>query len=129
VSPIPYKTEAPPLPSPKKRRASGKPRKRLTQTRAERGTEPAVIYKWQEVLDSFVFNPDEKVNVILAEDAGKWTMTAELMGKRYVGDRPTLEEAFKATANLIYKHTKEYWLRMDARPVTAPWAHTLPEVP
>jgi len=80
-----------------------------------------------EVLDSFVFNPVAEVNVILAADAGKWVMTVTIKGKRYVGERATLEEAFKATANLLFKHAKEVWLRMDARIVTGPWSNILSE--
>ena len=126
MSPIPYKT--PPTIPPKEgsklspdpvRRKSKRPRKRLTQTLAEKGTEPTVLYRWVEVLDSFVFNPDAKVNLIIMEQDGRWLSTAVIMGKRYVGWRDNLEQAFKATANLLYQHAKEYWLRMDSRPITA----------
>jgi len=117
--PIPYKTPPPPSPLAKKRKASTKPRKRRTQTLAEKGNEPGVTYRWVELFDSFVFNPDSKVNIVITKENGKWHSTAEIMGKRYVGDRDNLETLFKAVANILYRNAKEYWLKMDSRVVTA----------
>ena len=116
MSPIPYKT-APAATAPKKRKLSGKPRKRRTQTLAEKG-QLATLYPWQELLDSYIYAPDARVNANLQERDGKWIMQVVIDGKRYAGERPTLDAALKATANLIYKHAKEFWLRMDARVVT-----------
>ena len=48
-------------------------------------------------------------------------------GQKYHGERKTLEAAFKATTNLIYKHAREYWLKMDARTVTPHFADFLKE--
>jgi hypothetical protein len=143
VSPIPYKTppvlpayvlkmnadaaRAEEAPAKKKRKSSGKPRKRRTQTVAKKGTE-VQLYKWQELLDSYVFAPDDKVNATLVERDGKWTMLLVVDGKRYVGERPTLEEAYKATSDLLYTKAKKYWLRQDAHLVIAPWGYKLPEV-
>ena len=105
-----------------------RPRKRLTQTLAEKG-QLAALYPWQSVLDSvFTFKPSKDVSVEIMEQDGKWAMTANISGKHYSGERPTLEDAFKACANLLYKHAKDFWLRMDTRAVTAPWVDKLPEV-
>ena len=105
-----------------------KARKRRTQTLAEKG-QLAALYPWQSVLDSvFTFKPSKDVSVEIMEQDGKWAMTANISGKHYSGERPTLEEAYKACANLLFKHAKGHWLRMDARAVTAPWKETLPEV-
>jgi hypothetical protein len=104
-----------------------KARKRRTQTLAEKG-QLASLYPWQNVLDSYVFMPDDSCRVFITEQDGKWSMTANIGGKHYSGERSTLEEAYKACANLLFKHAKGYWLRMDARAVTAPWKETLPEV-
>ena len=104
-----------------------KARKRRTQTLAEKG-QLAALYPWQEVLDSYVFMPHESCRVFITEQNGKWNMTANISGKHYSGERPTLEDAFKACANLLYKHAKDFWLRMDTRAVTAPWKETLPGV-
>lgn len=133
MSPIPYKVP-PVLPAKlgetgrAKKKRPGKPRKRRFQTVAEKGTE-IQLYKWQELLDSYVFAPDETVNATLVERDGKWTMVLVVNGKRYVGERPTLEEAYKATSDLLYLKAKKYWLRQDAHVVIAPWGYTLPEVP
>jgi len=88
-----------------------KARKRRVQTLAEKG-QLAALYPWQEVLDSYVFMPDDKCRVFITEQDGKWSMTANIDGKHYSGVRPTLEDAFKACANLLYKHAKDFWLRM-----------------
>lgn len=102
-----------------------KPRKRRTQTMAEATGGP--VYLWKRLLNSYSFNPSEACNIVLTEMNGKWTMKAVINRKTYVGTRDTLEDAFKATAHLMFKKAKDYWLRMDARIVTAPWAHDLPE--
>ncbi len=102
------------------------PRKRRTQTIAEKGTAQApVLYCWEELLDSYLFRPSETCSATLTERDGKWEMLLQVNGKRYVGSRPTLEEAFKATDRLIYKEAKEYWLRSDARAVLEQWKGTL----
>ena len=101
-------------------------RKRRTQTIAEKGTMQApVLYRWEMLLDSYIFCPSETCSANLTERDGKWDMVVEVNGKRFVGSRPSLEEAFKATDHLIYKEAKEYWLRSDASIVLAPWKGTL----
>jgi hypothetical protein len=100
----------------KKRKPSSKPRKWKIQTMAEKG-QLASLYPWRELLDSYVYAPDDRVNAHLQERDGKWIMQVVIDGKRYAGERPTLEQAFKATTNLIYKHAKEFWLRMDSHAV------------
>ena len=127
MSPIPYRTApVPPAPEKKKRKSSGRPRKRRFQTVSERAGKTE-LYKWQELLDSYVFAPDDTVNATLVERDGKWTMVLVVDGKRYVGERPTLEEAFKATSDLLYIKAKKYWLRQDAHVVIAPWGYSVPE--
>jgi len=66
-----------------------KARKRRVQTLAEKG-QLAALYPWQEVLDSYVFMPDDKCRVFITEQDGKWSMTANIDGKHYSGVRPTL---------------------------------------
>jgi len=105
-----------------------RPRKRRTQTLAEKG-QLAALYPWQNVLDSvFTFRPSKDVSVEITEQDGKWDMIVNIKDKHYVGERVTLEDAFKACANLLYKHAKDFWLKMDTRAVTAPWVDKLPEV-
>ncbi len=105
-----------------------RPRKRRTQTLAEKG-QLAALYPWQEVLGMYSFNPHKDVSaVIVMTDSWRWEARVMIHGKRYVGVRSTLEDAFKACANLLYKHAKDFWLRMDTRAVTAPWVDKLPEV-
>jgi hypothetical protein len=106
-----------------------KARKRRTQTLAEKGVGEVKLYAWTSVLDkAFTFAPAPDVLATLVEQDDKWVMAVKLNGQKFHGERSTLEDAFKATANLIYKHARHYWLRMDARAVTAPWSHKLPEV-
>ena len=104
-----------------------RPRKRRTQTLAEKG-QLAALYPWQELLDSYVFMPHESCRVFITEQDGRWSMTANISGKHYSGERPTLEEAAKACFGLLFKNAKDYWLRMDTSAVTAPWKEKLPEV-
>jgi hypothetical protein len=84
---------------------------------------------WRELLDSYEFTPDDVVSARVYEWKSLWKSIVIIDGKEYTGEYPTLEEAFKATADLLYRHAKEFWLRMDTRVVTEPWAHTLPEIP
>jgi hypothetical protein len=104
--------------------AQVKPRKRRTQTLAEKGV-GGTLHSWQALLDSYVFAPTPEVMATLIERDGVWVMTVSANGKRYVGERLTLEDAFKATANLLYKQAKDVWLRMESSAVTESWAHTL----
>ena len=104
-----------------------RPRKRRTQTLTEKG-QLAVLCPWRELLGSYAFMPHESCRVFITEQNGKWSMTANISGKHYSGERATLEEAYKACANLLFKHAKDFWLRMDTRAVTAPWCEKLPEV-
>lgn len=104
-----------------------RPRKRRTQTLAEKGV-ATELHPWTAMMGTYLFRPDKSVSITLAERSGTWTMSAVIKGQRYSGERPTLEEAFKATANLLFKHAKDFWLRMDPRVVTEPWSHFLPEI-
>ena len=102
-----------------------KPRKRRTQTLAEKSI-GAKLYVWQSVLGkAFTYAPSPDVWATIIEQDGKWVMAVKLNGQKYVGERPTLEAAFKATCNLIYKHAREFWLGMDARTVTPYFADFL----
>jgi hypothetical protein len=94
-----------------------KPRKRRTQTLAEKGTGEK-LYAWQSVFGkAFTYAPSPDVRATIIEQDGKWIMAVKLNGQKYVGERPTLEAAFKATCNLIYKHAREFWLRMNSKAV------------
>jgi hypothetical protein len=104
-----------------------RPRKRLTQTLAEKG-QLAALYPWQNVLDSYVFMPDDSCRVFITEQDSKWSMTANIGGKHYSGERSTLEDAAKACFKLLYDHAKEKWLHMDARALTDVWCHSLENV-
>ena len=97
-----------------------KPRKRRTQTLAEKGEE-VMQYCWEELLDTYTFKPSETCSATIAPLGEGWTMAVVIDGKRYLGNRPTLEEAFKATDRLIYQHARKYWLRMDSRVIMEPW--------
>lgn len=105
---------------------ASKPHKRRTQAIAEKGVD-AIRYVWQELLDSYVFEPLPEVRAHLTEHDGSWEMRVVINGQKFHGERSTLEEAFKATANLLFKHAKDIWLRMDTRAVIAPWSTTVPE--
>lgn len=103
-----------------------RPRKRLTQTLAEKSTVGGTLYRWTSVLGkAYTYAPVPSVWAALVEKNGVWTMAVKLNGQKFHGERPTLEAAYKATANLIYKHAKEYWLRMDGRVVSANFADFL----
>jgi hypothetical protein len=96
-----------------------KPRKRRTQTMAEKSTAGGKLFVWQGVMGkAFTYAPSPNVWATLVEQDGKWIMAVKLDGQKFHGERETLEAAFKATANLIYKHARPYWLQMDARGVT-----------
>ncbi len=104
-----------------------KPRqKRRFQTLAEKG--PAVeMFVWKELLGSYVLQVQHSeqtpsVDANLSERDGQWEMVVVIGGKRYVGKRPELEEAFKTTSDLLFKHAKKVWLRQDATIVMAPWS-------
>jgi hypothetical protein len=91
------------------------------------------LYSWVEVVTLGVtwysFAPDIHVEASLKPGpGGTWEMALRApTGQHYKGTRPTLEEAYKATSDLLYKVAKPYWLREESRVVMAPWAHTLPE--
>ncbi len=95
-----------------------KPRKRRTQTLAEKSADGAKLYPWQSVFGkAFTYAPSPNVWATITEIEEKWIMAVKLNGQKYSGERPTLEAAFKATSNLIYKHAREYWLRMNSKVV------------
>ena len=94
-------------------------RKSRYQSMAEKSIGPAEVFVWTSLLGkAFSFAPSPEVWATVVEQDGKWVMAVKLNGQKFHGERPTLEAAFKATTNLIYKHKREYWLKMDARPVT-----------
>lgn len=110
--------------APKKPR---KPRqKRRFQTLAEKG--PAVeMFVWKELLGSYVLQVQKSeqtpsVDANISERDSQWEMVVVIDGKRYVGKRPRLEDAYKATSELLFKHAKKVWLRQDAKVVMAPWS-------
>lgn len=96
-----------------------KPRKRRTQTLAEKSATLGAQFVWHSVLGRvFTYAPSLEVHATLTALDGKWVMAAKLNGQKFHGERSTLEDAFKATSNLIYKHARTFWLGMDARSVT-----------
>ena len=97
-----------------------KSRKRRTQTLAEKG-EAVEQYKWEELLATYTFEPSDTCKATIMPLGEGWTMAVVIDGKRYLGNRPSLEEAFKATDQLIYQHARKYWLRMDASVVLESW--------
>jgi uncharacterized metal-binding protein len=50
-----------------------------------------------------------------------WKMSASIGGKKYRGERPTLEEAAKASDRLLYKNLPHVWTVTDARAIIDPW--------
>lgn len=107
-----------------------KPRKARRHLKAGLPAAPdgGKLYAWDSTIDGgYAFNPVDDVSVVLTPGAGTWAMLVQASGKRYVGSRATLEEAYKAACNLLYKVAKDYWLRMDGNAPMKPWAHTLPE--
>ena len=94
---------------------------------AEKG--PAVpMFVWKEVLGMYslqVARSEQTPSVdacLSSKDPWRWEMVVVIDGKRYVGTRASLEEAFKATSDLLFKHAKKVWLRQDAKVVMAPWS-------
>jgi hypothetical protein len=74
-----------------------------------------MLFPWTTLLGKqFTYAPSPDVWATLTEQDGKWLMAVKLKGQKYVGERKTLEEAFRATSNLIFKHARVYWLKMDA---------------
>ena len=105
-----------------------KPRKSRYQTMAEKSVGPAEVFVWKSLLGkAFTYAPSPEVWATVVEQDGRWVMAVKLNGQKYHGERKTLEAAFKATTNLIYKHAREYWLKMDARTVTPHFADFLKE--
>ena len=105
-------------------------KKPSTKRRANRiAATPATSFVWQETFDGgYSFTPDATVQATLTPQGDKWLMLVLAGGKHYSGERACLEDAFKAIAHLLYKVARTYWLAMDARVVSEPWAHGLPEV-
>jgi hypothetical protein len=64
----------------------------------------------------------------LSSSGSEWSMLVLADGKRYVGKRESLELAFKAIADMLYKVRKSVWLRMSCQEVMAPWQSDLTEV-
>ena len=104
-----------------------KPRKRRTQTIADKGTDTApVLFRWTTMLGTYSFFPCPAVRADLVEKDGVWYMAVKIDGQKYSGKRSSLEDAFKATDALLFKHARRYWLKSDASVVLAPWKGILP---
>jgi hypothetical protein len=97
----------------------GKPRKSRVQTLAEKGV-ASECYAWRRMLSSYSFKAPN-VDANIAQLGEGYTMAVVINGQRYLGNRPTLEAAFKATSDLIFKHAKKVWLKTDATVIMAPW--------
>ena len=110
------------------KKSTNKPRKRRTQTLAEKGTvEHPVLYRWAQMLDSYTFEAPN-VDARLTHQGDVWFMAVKINGKNYVGNRPTLEDAFKATDRLIFLHTKDIWAKSDSSALLEPWKGVLNDV-
>ena len=59
-------------------------------------------------------------------DGAVWKMHAELGGKKYTGERDTLEEAFRAVCGLLHKYHKDIFWRIDTHVVVDNWRGELP---
>lgn len=57
-----------------------------------------------------------------------WEMLVVVSGQRYTGQRPTLEDAFKAADRLIYEKAKDVWLQSKCTAAIAPWVGTLEDL-
>lgn len=90
-------------------------------------TNDGVTYAWKRMMGTYVFNPVPGVSAKLEEAGTKWSMTVLINGHRFTGQRDTLEEAFKATDRLLFKHAKDYWLKSLCHEVLEPWVGTLEE--
>ena len=55
------------------------------------------------------------------EEHGKWIMTATLGGKKFRGERGSLEDAAKAAERLLYKNFSNVWTQTDASAIINPW--------
>lgn len=85
-------------------------------------------YSWATTIDGgYTFNPVDAVLAVLTPTDGNWAMLVQAGGRRYTGQRATLEEAFKATDALLFREAKDFWTKSLCSVVLAPWAHTLPE--
>jgi hypothetical protein len=85
-------------------------------------------YSWAATIDGgYTFNPVDAVLAVLTPVEEKWAMLVQIGGKRYTGQRATLEDAFKATDALLFREAKNVWTKSLCGVVLAPWAHTLPE--
>jgi hypothetical protein len=93
---------------------------------------PVPLYPWAQVVTLGVtwysFTPDTHVEASIKPAAGQqWEMLLRAHGQRYKGTRPTLEDAYKALDDLMFKVAKPYWLKQDAHAVIMPWGYAVPE--
>ncbi len=97
-----------------------KARKRRTQTLAEKSPAGTKLYPWGSTFDVyFKFEPSADVCATITKIDQKWLMAVRIVAQKYSGERLTLDAAFHAVNDLLYKHAREFWLRMDGRAVTA----------
>jgi hypothetical protein len=106
-------------------RALRKPRKRRVQTIAEKGA-ASERYAWKEMFGRYTLKAPA-VDADIAKLGEGWTMVVVIGGQRFLGNRPTLEAAYKATSDLLFKHAKKIWLKEDATVIMAPWKGRLDE--
>ena len=60
-------------------------------------------------------------------EAGVWNARVGADGNVYVAARPTLEETFKDTDRLIYKHRPAAWTETDCRCIMKTFMGEIPE--
>lgn len=90
---------------------------------AKKPKENACKYFWtvapNRTDDDFylVIGLDDGARIWKNEAGRPWHMRLKINGKTFVGERETLEDAFKATDRLIYKNASHVWTQSDAHAV------------
>jgi len=87
------------------------------------------LYKYAWVLDTDVNSYNLTIPGLITQNIcefeNEWHMNTHLGNKHFVGVRPTLEEAFKASDRLLYQHFPKEWTVTDARAIMASWREDL----
>ena len=87
------------------------------------------LHEWRRVDNMYVLTIPPSTNVSIWNpkyDGAVWRMQATFNGKRYVGERATLEEAFRAVCGLLHKHHQDIFWRIDTHVVVDNWRGELP---
>ena len=91
--------------------------------------EKATTYTWAASDGGYELREPAGESIAELTDLGiGWLSLVYAGGERYVGNRESLEDVFKATADLLFKVRKEVWLKMECQTVMSPWQGDLMEV-